>query len=461
MTMGLADKVYARLPQRGQDAAASAFGLYRHWLRSGPGYSKLVAGYRERDAWPAERHDAYQAAQLQRLLRDAAEHVPYYREAWSDGEKRAAREGRLQELPLLPKDPVRLRPDDFAREDMRPLPRFRFLTSGSTGTPVTTLWTAREARDARALREVRSANWAGVSFDEGRATFSGRMVVTDPHSRGPFHRYNRVENQVYFSAFHLARGNADQYVEALWRHRVQWLTGYAVSWYLLARHVLDRGLKVPPLKAVVTTSEKLMPNMRAVMEEAYGCRVHEEYGTVENAVFASECAHGRLHASPDAGVVEILRPDGSPCDPGEPGEVVATGFIRRYQPFIRYRVGDVAAWGDAPCPCGRPMPVLGEIVGRIEDVVRGADGREMVRFHGIFVGQDNVVEGQVVQETLDRIVVKVVPTAGFGEADSEDIRSRIRQRLGDVDVAVETVAEIPRSASGKFQAVISHVGRER
>jgi phenylacetate-CoA ligase len=461
LTVGLADKVYARLPPRGQDAAASAFGLYRHWLRSGPGYRALVAGYRERDAWPAERLLACQSELLRQLLRDAVAHVPYYRQAWSDAERRAALDGRLQDLPLLSKDPVRLDPEAFARDDMRPLPRFRFLTSGSTGTPVTTLWTAREARDARALREVRSANWAGVSFDEGRATFSGRMVVADPDSRGPFHRHNRVENQVYFSAFHLSRDSAHQYVEALWRHRVQWLTGYAVSWYLLARHILDRGLAVPPLKAVVTTSEKLMPNMRAVMEQAYGCRVHEEYGTVENAVFASECAHGRLHASPDAGIVEILRPDRSPCEPGEHGEVVATGFIRRYQPFIRYRVGDVAAWDAAPCPCGRPMPVLKEVVGRIEDVVRGTDGREMVRFHGIFVGQDNVVEGQVVQEALDRIVVKVVPTEGFGDDDREDIRRRVRQRLGDVAVAVETVAEIPRSASGKFQAVVSRMGDGR
>jgi phenylacetate-CoA ligase len=339
--------------------------------------------------------------------------------------------------------------------------RHCFLTSGSTGTPVATWWTAREARDARALREVRSAGWAGVSFSQGRATFSGRLVVPDPHSTGPFHRFNRVEKQVYFSAFHLNRDNADRYVDALRQHGVVWLTGYAVSYYLLARHILDRGLQVPPLKAVITTSEKVTAPMREIMEQAYGCGVFEEYGTVENAVFASQCEHGRLHASPDAGVVEILRPDGTACAPGEPGEVVATGFIRRYQPFIRYRVGDVAAWDPEPCPCGRHMPVLSEIVGRIEDVVVGPDGREMVRFHGIFVGQEHVVEGQVIQEALDRIRVKVVPTEAFGPDDVHDIQQRIRQRLGEVQVAVDTVASIPRTPSGKFQAVVSLLGRAR
>ena len=455
--MGLADRIYAQLPEAGQDVAASAFGLYRHWLRSGPGYTELVRGYRQRDRWSPEQFAQYQAQMLKRLLGSAADHVPYYRHAWTHGQRLAARAGQLAELPLLDKDPIRTRPRDFARDDMHPLLRYRFLTSGSTGTPVTTLWTAKEARDARALREARSANWAGVSFNDARGTFSGRIVVPDPHSPGPFHRFNRVEKQIYFSAFHLSRETAGQYVEALWKHRVRWLTGYAVSYYLLARHILDMELRLPELKAVVTTSEKLTSKMRDVMEEAYGCPVFEEYGTVENAVFASQCAHHRLHVSPDAGVVEILRPDGTACEAGELGEVVATGFVRQYQPFIRYRVGDVAAWDPQPCSCGRHMPVIQEIVGRVEDVIVGPDGREMVRFHGIFVGQDNVVEGQIIQEALDRIRVKVVPTSGFGNADVLDIENRIRQRLGDVRVVVEPVQAIPRSPSGKFQAVVSRL----
>jgi phenylacetate-CoA ligase len=453
--MGLAERIYAHLPAIGQDLAASAFGLYRYWMRFGPGYEAELAGYREREFWTCEQLQAFQKQRLRRLLQVAAEHVPYYRETWSDGQKAAARAGVLAELPLLGKEPIRAAPARFARIDERPRPRFKFHTSGSSGTPIVTYWSAAEVRESRALRESRSANWAGTSFREGRATFSGRLVVPDPHSGGPFHRFNRVENQVYFSAFHLSAHTAPQYVQALAEHRTQWLTGYAVSYYLLARHILNGNIRVPPLKAVITTSEKVTPEMRAVMEQAYGCRVFEEYSTVENAVFASECEHGRLHVSSDSGVVEILRSDGTPCDPGEPGEVVATSFVRRHQPFIRYRLGDLAAWDWETCPCGRNMPVLKEVVGRVEDVVLGPDGRQMVRFHGIFVGIPNLLEGQVIQEALERIRVKVVPVVGFGERDVTEIQKRIRQRLGDVEVTVEPVSEIPRTKAGKFRAVVS------
>jgi len=194
------------------------------------------------------------------------------------------------------------------------------------------------------------------------------------------------------------------------------------------------------------------------MEEAYGCKIYEEYSSVENVLFASECEQGRLHVSPDAGVVEILCPDGSSCLPGEPGEVVATGLMHEYQPLIRFRLGDMAMWEAEPCPCGRPMPVIREVVGRLEDVVVGPDGRQMVRFHGVFVDQTHIQEGQIIQEALDRIRVKVVATDGFEENDNAEIRHRVQQRLGnEVNVIVEQVESIPRTAAGKFKAVISQV----
>jgi phenylacetate-CoA ligase len=138
--------------------------------------------------------------------------------------------------------------------------------------------------------------------------------------------------------------------------------------------------------------------------------------------------------------------------------VVVTTLSRTYQPLIRFRLGDVAAWSSEVCACGRAMPIIKEVLGRIEDVIVGPDGRQMVRFHGVFVNQPHVLEGQIIQESLDVIRVKVVPVEGFDEEDVQDITHRIQQRLSEkVKVEVETVAEIPRTKAGKFQAVISNI----
>lgn len=458
--MGRFDALYARLPVRAQHYAVTAFGAYRHWVGFGPGYVRFVRDFASREWFTPTEWRAWERARLSRVLADAAR-VPYYRDAWGPAGRAAAERGELAELPLLQKDAVRVDPHAFVRPGPRPWPRLVHHTSGSTGTPVANFYTVAEWRANRAVREARSMVWAGVSYAMPRATFSGRQVEPDPASSGPFHRYNAVDRQVYLSAFHLRPATARQYVDALGRHGVQWLTGYAVSFHLLATLMLEQGLAPPPLRAVITTSEKLTPEMRRTMGAAFGCRVYEEYGTVENTIFASECPEGRLHVSPDVGVVEILRPDGTACEPGEAGEVVTTALSRRYQPLVRYRLGDVASWGGEPCTCGRAMPVLREVQGRLEDVVVGPDGRRMVRFHGVFIGLANVREGQVVQEAVDFIRLRVVPGDHGAPVDGDEMARRVRQRLGTVRVQVELVDAIPRTRSGKFKAVISNLTLEQ
>jgi len=456
--MSTFDALYAKLPVMAQHTAVTVYGMYWRQLRFGSGYPQFVQQYQERERFTKVQWDEWQADRLKNLLPICVNHVPYYRDHWTEAQKRVALNGDLSVLPLLEKDPIRANPKAFLREDLHPFRPQAFLTSGSTGTPISSYFTIPELRQSLALREVRSARWAGVSFSMPRATFSGRMVEPNPNSKGPFYRFNLAERQVYFSPFHLRPDTAYQYVEALRHHKIQWGTGYAVSYYLLARFMFEKKIAAPGLKAIITTSEKLMPEMRTVMERAYGCKVYEEYSTVENAIFASECEHGRLHVSPDVALVEILRPDGSPCATEEAGEVVVTTLARTYQPLIRFRLGDVAMWDEELCPCGRQMPVIKEVIGRIEDVVIGPDGRQMVRFHGVFVNQPHVREGQIIQESLDFIRVKVVPVGDFDIHDIQDIVHRVHQRLGEeVKVEVEPVEEIPRTKAGKYQAVVSNM----
>ncbi len=456
--MGKLDQLYARSSLPLQNLMVSGYGLYWHWARFGRGFQDYASEFHDREKFSGSEWQQYQEDQFSRLIRLCAGHIPYYSKHWTESQKQSARLSDLQSLPLLEKKPLREDPYQFLRQDKHPIKRFKFFTSGTTGTPISSFFTLSDTRKCMALREARSASWAGVSFFQPRATFSGRLVQPDPEDENNIYRYNTVEKQVYFSAFHLKPKTAPRYLEAISKHNVTWMTGYAVSFYLLAQYILDQGLTAPPLRAVITTSEKLTPGMRAVISEAFHCRVYEEYSTVETALFASECEHGRLHLSPDVSITEILRPDGTPCPPGEVGEVVSTSLLNTYQPLIRYRLGDLAAWDPEPCQCGRHMPVIQEVVGRLEEVVTGPDGRQLVRFHGIFTDQPHIIEGQIIQETLHDFSVKVVVTDGFSAQDEINIQNRMHQRLGpDIKITINKVPSIPRTASGKFIAVISKV----
>lgn len=456
--MSTLERIYAALPVPAQHAAVSAWGFWWKRLRFGPGYAESLRDYLSRDRASASDFAAWQSARLREVLTLAADRVPYYRSAWSERERAAARRGELAAIPLLEKDPLRADPRAFVREDSHPKKELTFNTSGTTGTPLRSFWTVREFRRAIALREARSLRWAGVSYALPRATIASRLVEPDTESRGPFYRYNAAEHQVYLSAFHVRPDTAQQYADAMARHGVRWMTGFVATSATLARFLLEARATVSPLTAFISTSETLSREQRDTIARAFKCRVFEEYSTVDSALFASECNEGALHVSPDVGVLEILRPDGSACAPGEVGEVVTTCLLRDHQPLIRFRIGDMAMWSGSSCACGRAMPTLREVTGRVEDVIIGPDGREAVRLDRLFTEQPNIRQGQIIQEAADRIRVLVVPADGFSETEEREIVTRAHQRLGDgVTVIVERVERIPLTKAGKFRAVVSHV----
>jgi len=459
------ESLYGRLPVFAQNLALSAYGVRYRRQRLGGDFAAQVERFREREEWSADRLRDYTTTRLRELLILGWDEIPYYSRRW-----KFAGIGRhdlaelelesLAGLPLTPKDDVRR----FA-EDLRVIRRTRRErvqkehTSGSTGTPTTIYTAARVVQGAMAAREARSFGWAGVSISLPRATIGARLVVPRPDSPPPYYRYNRAEHQVYLSAFHLSAGNIPSYVEALRRYHPQVFTGMAHSWYLFADMAGRAGLEFGPgAKVAILGSEKTWPHMRERIESVFGLRVYEEYGSVENCVLATECELGGLHVHPDFGLVEILDEHDHPVPPGTVGRLVCTGLLNDIQPLIRYEIGDLAAWSPRVCPCGRStLPLLERIAGRQNDVIYRGDGVAIIGGDEIFSGVEHVIEGQVVQESIGRFRIRVVPATGFGPAEEARLAERLSDRVGPAAVIVESVEMIERTKQGKFKPVVNEM----
>jgi phenylacetate-CoA ligase len=404
-------------------------------------------------------------AQVQRAYRE----VPYYREAFrragiDEATLKNFTSGDLHKLPLLEKTFVRAHSDALLTESAARRPPTRFHSSGSTGAPIPVYMDSATHQHTIAVREARSFRWAGVSYRDPRCTLGGRLVVSPSQTCPPFWRYNRWERQLYLSAHRMSEETVPDYVAALNRFKPPTLIGYATAIYVFAKLVQKLNLKVHSPRAIITTAERLEPYMRPVIESALGARPYEEYGSAENCALATECERGSLHFHPDFGYVEIVQADGRPAGPGEVGELLVTGFANTKQIFIRFRIGDLAAWAAEPCTCGRKsLPTISDLVGRVEDIAVAPDGRQIVRLHYIFLELPGILEGQVVQEDLCRFVFNVVPGPGYSPAA---IRNKIRDvfqgRFGlgpEVSVEIRELDTIPRGPNGKFRAVISNVQR--
>ena len=454
--------IYSRLPYPLKVLSASLHGFYLRWWRYGRETESLVEEALERDTWTADQWKNWQEERLAFILHRAATKVPFYRDQW---QKRRAAGDRsswdyLENWPILEKQSVRLKPELFLTDDINPNHMYLDHTSGTTGTPLKIYLSRETVHQWYALYEARIRRWHGVSIHEPWLILGGQLVAPSNQEKPPFWVRNLALNQLYLSSIHIRKENTFHYVREINRFApTHWIV-YPSSAASLASFVLQQQLSVIRPKVIFTNAEPLLSYQKKLIEQAFQCPVQETYGMAEIVAAASECEFGNLHLFPDVGILENLDfKSNLPVVDGQTGEFVCTSLLNQDMPLIRYRIGDAGNVSHHPhCECARNMPILTKIEGRTDDMVLTPDGKQIGRMDPIFKTDINILEGQIIQETLDFTRVKVVPMDGFNNEDVQDIIQRVHQRLGEsVRVEVELVDEIPRTKTGKFKAVVSHL----
>ncbi len=459
----LQDKIYPRLPVFAQNWAISAYGYYWQKRRFGGIFKEELKKFKDREAFTAQQWRDYQTVELRKLLVHAFESVPFYREKYSKLGFTATQLGRfeledLKKLPFLEKDELRKFGTTTLLSSKREKGGQLFSSSGSTGTPTKILFSLPFHQRWSAAFEARIRHWAGVDRFHPRGMIGGRRVLPEAESSPPFHRFNLVEKQAYFSAYHIAPQYVEHYLNAMYKHHLKYMTGYAMSNFFLANMIQEQSLKAPKLLAVITSSEKLTANMRGTMSEVYDCKVFDSYSGVEACGLISETLEGELLVSPDVGIMEIINENGDEVKLGETGEVISTGLLNYDQPLIRYRIGDTVTLSvNQASKCGRNMPAIKEINGRVEDKIIGLDGRQMVRFHGLYVDIPGLLAAQIIQEKISKFKINLVVNQSYELVSELVISKRLKSQLGEIEVDFCYMDEIPKNANGKFQAVISKI----
>jgi phenylacetate-CoA ligase len=453
--------LYQRLPYPLRSAAASLHGLRLRAIRYSADTDRLAAEAQERERWSAAQWQAWQQERLAQTLLRAARDVPYYRSQWDARRRQGDRAAQdlLTNWPVLSKDLLRAQPAAFLSDQANLRAQVTEHTSGTSGTPLTLQLSRSAVRQWYVLFEARWRGWYGLSRHDRWGILGGQLVAAYDAVRPPFWVWNAGLNQLYLSSYHLSARTVPAYLQAIRQHRLVYLLGYASTLYALSQLALELNDSIPPLKAVISNAEPLYPYQREMIGRAFQCQVHDTYGQSENVCAASECAQGRMHLWPEVGLTEIFAEDADvPAAPGTVGRIVSTGLLNDTMPLIRYQVGDRGAIQEyAACACGRNMPSLSSIEGRCDDVIITPDGRKIGRLDPVFKASMPVREAQIIQETLSLLRLKIVPAPGYCAQDGENLVRRLQERVGGMDVIIEEVESIPRSANGKFRAVISNL----
>ncbi len=450
--------VYDALPVFAQNLACSAAGWLRARERFDRHFHRTLAAWERTGRECDDELRSIQAIRLSDLIDYARVHVPHYCSIpplVRLREPRDAIASTLAAIPPLEKSvyrdgPLQLLSDAIPRRRWK-----RGVTSGTTGTALQ-LWYSEGAISEEYATVWRMRRRYGVNPRDHHLAFGGRMIVPFHTRKPPFWRFDSGLNQTLFSLYHMSPENLPAYVDAVHRSKAVYAQGYPSSLHLVGRAMLDAGRPLPRgrLAAVFTSSETVLAYQRSVIEEACGAPVVDRYGASEFAVSMTACPLGNLHVDMEFCIVEVEIVERGPG--WIRGPLLVTGFANRATPFIRYRIGDVGTRLESACPCGRAGDVFESVDGRIEDYIVTPDGRKLGRLDHVFKTLTDIAEAQIVQLTVDRIVVRVVPRPSYSDASRRSLLHELQMRLGDrMEIEIEIVDSIAREPNGKLRAVKS------
>jgi phenylacetate-CoA ligase len=276
-----------------------------------------------------------------------------------------------------------------------------------------------------------------------------------------------LENVSFLNTYVLSAEVLDKYITFMRKFNPEVIRGYASSVYLIAKYMSEKGIKCAHPKAVITTAETLLDFQRKTIEEAFNCQVFDYYGSREIGSIAAECeVHNGYHISAENLVLECVK-DGEQVSAGENGEILLTSLRNYGMPFIRYAIGDVGKLSEDPCACGRGLPLLASIEGRISQFMSVLDKRlgkiipVSTAGPGLFGGALMylpIERYRIIQESLDKIIIIAVKGRNYSQRHTDLLIEHIHKFLGNnITLEIKFVNHLPPLPSGKRSVFISKI----
>jgi phenylacetate-CoA ligase len=404
--------------------------------------------------WSTERLREFQWAELKRLLTHVFASVPYlkhkYRAAgialedvkdWAD----------FRRLPPLTRAEVNAHGPDLCSTTYtgRLLPH---ATGGSTGVP-TRFFRTFESYDWRTAAKDRAYSWTGWRLGEPALYLWGAPV-------GPVRRRQALKTRAYEAIQRQLVVNTFSQTDQLWndvysralKFRPVVVVGYVSSLDAFAGYLRRAERMLPGVRCAIAAAEPLFDDVRRRIAEALGVPLANTYGSREFMSIAAECeCRDGLHVHAENLVVETREEN------GEPSEILITDLHNFGMPFVRYESGDLGRVTDGSCRCGRGLPRLTTIEGRVLDALRTADGRTVPGefFPHLLKDIPEVALYRVEQKTVDRLVISAVLNRPLSERSESLLQHEIRKVFGPGTVhELQPVTHLPALSSGKRRLTV-------
>jgi len=399
-----------------------------------------------------------QEEKLGRLIRHAIENVPYYKRILKNINIRNLDD--LADVPFLTKQKIHDNIEELKAEN---IPEDRFILNSTGGSTGEKLIFYNDRNSKRAPFLMRGNSWTGWEIGDKQVQLWGAHYDM-PAAKGISEKLKQslIHRKIMMSSYDMTEEDMNSYCRTINRYRPALITGYSSALYLLSEFIERNRLSIYSPEGMVSSAETLHPHQRETIESVFRSKVLDRYGCREVGNIAHECQQQNgLHIFSEHVLLEVVDSDGNRCSAGETGEIVVTKLDNFAFPFIRYRIGDIGVMSERECPCGRNLPMLEEVKGRVFDLIVGTNGNHLSgTFWTILLREyvEGIRKYQVIQREYGKLLLRLIVDDRYDREGEKKLKEKIREKCGrDMSIKIELVEEFPLTESGKHRFIISEV----
>ncbi|HNW39571.1 MAG TPA: hypothetical protein PL125_02785 [Candidatus Omnitrophota bacterium] len=423
----------------------------------------LIKAFFIQQWWDFNRLNKFQNLKLRFILRYAGKNVNFYHHLFNklnlDPDKFKGIED-LKLLPIINNELVVANLPDFIAQGTAVKKCIKKDSSGSSGIPMVTYYDLQ--------------NYDYVEAIYARAFFIHQLK---PWDRMAYFWYKPFEKKKLWEHLGLMKKNlilftepVETQIKKLISMKPTVIHCFPSTLYSIAKEVKKNSLPIRP-RLIITHGETVTRQMREFLEATFHCRLLDEYGLSEFTRIAWECPQGGgYHVDDDYLIVEILKDDQTPAQPGERGMIVITSLFNLAMPLIRYATGDIGIRGPkTKCKCGREFSKILEIEGRNDDFVILPSGKlisprqvlDSIQKDSYFNTDEfteKIYRYKIIQKDYDKFIVFIVARRNIDETFKKEIAVRIQEALREkIEVTVQLVQDLPLTKHGKYKILISDI----
>lgn len=391
----------------------------------------------------------HQRKALQMLLRHAINTTKFYKNTQSNS---------LSDFPVVDKNIIRNRQDDFMSNRYNKADLFTTTTSGSTGIKLT-CYQNKEKKKRVYAEAIYYSEKAGYSVGKNLIYL---RAISEESYKSRFLQW--IQNETLLDICNLDDKRIESILSGINNasRSGSMILAYASTFEAFKDYFRRKGMsKVGTNKicGIVSTSEMLFDDTRDIISKAFCCRCFSRYSNQENGIIGQDDTANNVFILNEADyLVEILQMDkDNPAGEGEVGRIIITDLFNHAMPMIRYDTGDI---GSIVCiqRNGVSKKAIANFGGRRVDMVFDCYGNRLSP-HIITVNFwrfPEIQQYQFIQESKINYTLKINAQDGF--VRQKEMETLLKKMLGDQAIInIEMVQEIPVLSSGKRKYIVNNI----